>query len=148
MLVVTSAAKANARAHGGEVLLRMAAANSIDILLVEDDPLVRDVLLEALTDAGLEVMPVGTAEDGLDALDRQGQPLPAAVVADVNLGPGIDGVALAEEVCRRWPSVAVVVMTGDDRSVDGLPDALRKNCLVKPFELEQLVAAVKTRIRR
>ncbi|MGG5822924.1 response regulator [Falsiroseomonas sp. HW251] len=120
----------------------------MDVLLVEDDPLVLEMLLEALTDAGFRVLPVGTAEEGLHALDRQGQPLPAAVVADVNLGPGLDGVALAEEVRRRWPDVGVVVMTGDERSVDGLPDALRENCLVKPFEPEQLVAAVKTRMGR
>ena len=70
------------------------------------------------------------------------------LVTDVNLGGGMDGLALAEEAQRRWPGVCVVVMTGDDRNVGRLPDALRASCLVKPFNPPRLVAAVNRMMER
>ena len=73
----------------------------MDVLLVEDEPAIRELLQEDLTEAGLAVVPCPTAEDGLRAVDCAAPP--AVVVTDVNLGQGMDGVALAEEVRRRWP---------------------------------------------
>ena len=127
---------------GNEGLGRM------DVLLVEDEPLVREMLHDDLVDAGLHVFSVGSAEDGLDAFKLQAPPAPAVVVTDVNLGPGMDGVAFAEVVRREWPNVAVVVMTGDERNVGRLPDELRGSCLAKPFEPRRLVAAVNQRMGR
>ena len=114
----------------------------MDVLLVEDEALVREMLHEDLTDAGLAVVPAATAEEGLDAV-VEGAPPPAVVVTDVNLGGGMDGVALAEEAQRRWPGVSVVVMTGDERNLGRLPQALRASCFVKPFNPPRLVDAVR-----
>ncbi|MGG5823486.1 response regulator [Falsiroseomonas sp. HW251] len=111
------------------------------VLLVEDEPFTREMLRQDLLDTGLDVLPVGTAEEGLDSVDRE--VAPAVVVTDVNLGAGMDGVALAEEARRRWPDVVVLVMTGDERNLHRLPDDLRENCFIKPFEPERLVAAVR-----
>ena len=77
---------------------------------------------------------------------QNGSP-PAVVVTDVNLGSGMDGVALAEEAQRRWPGVSVVVMTGDERNVERLPQALRASCLVKPLNPPRLVDAVRDKMR-
>jgi len=58
----------------------------------------------------------------------------------------MDGVALAEEAKRRWPEVSVVVMTGDERNVARLPQALRASCFVKPFNPPRLVDAVRDKM--
>ena len=113
----------------------------MDVLLVEDEPLVREMLHEDLVDAGLSVLPAPSAEEGLSAAEQQGPP-PAVLVTDVNLGPGMDGLALAEEAQRRWPHLAVVVMTGDERNLSRLPDDLRGLCFVKPFNPPRLTDAV------
>jgi DNA-binding response OmpR family regulator len=119
----------------------------MDVLLVEDEPLVRELLEDDLVEAGLVVRPCGCAEEGLDCMAGSGQQ-PAVLVTDVNLGPGMDGLALAREVQRRWPRMAVVVITGDERNLAAMPAPLRETCLLKPFNPPRLVAAVNTLMGR
>jgi len=113
----------------------------MNVLLVEDEPLVRELLHEDLADAGLAVHPVDCAEAGLAALETDSGTL-AVLVTDVNLGPGMDGVALVAEAQRRWPHIGVVVMTGEESNLGRLPEPLRHSCLIKPFNPPRLVAAV------
>ena len=117
----------------------------MDVLLVEDEAMVREMLHEDLAEAGLAVVQAATAEEGLDAVVEGARP--SVLITDVNLGGGMDGVALAEEAQRRWPGICVVVMTGDERNVDRLPEALRASCLVKPFNPPRLVDAVRDKMR-
>jgi DNA-binding response OmpR family regulator len=119
----------------------------MDVLLVEDEPAIRELLQEDLADAGLCVVPAPSAEEGLEAVAKEQGP-PRVLVTDVNLGPGMDGVALVEEAQRRWPSLAIVVMTGEERNLSRLPEDLRGGCLMKPFNPPRLVAAVTMLIGR
>jgi DNA-binding response OmpR family regulator len=118
----------------------------MDVLVVEDEPLVRQMIVEELMDAGFQAIPAPDAETGFAIVEDDGPP-PAVVVTDVNLGAGMDGLALADEAARRWPGVAVVVITGNPRNVDAMTPPQRKNCLVKPFEPTQIVARVKQLMR-
>jgi DNA-binding response OmpR family regulator len=120
---------------------------AMDVLLVEDEPAIRELLLDDLTEAGLVVVPATSAEEGLEAANLDGEP-PAVLVTDVNLGPGMDGVALAAEAQRRWPQLVVFVMTGEERNLARLPDELRDRSLLKPFNPPRLVAAVSTLMGR
>ncbi len=121
-------------------------AGLMDVLLVEDEPLVRDLLEDDLVEAGLAVRPCSCAEEGLDCIAARATP-PAVLVTDVNL-PGMDGLALARELQSRWPQMAVVVMTGDERNLAAMPAPLRDTCLVKPFSPPRLVAAVNALMAR
>ena len=71
----------------------------MDVLLVEDEPLIREMLAEDLTDAGLDVVEAPSAEAALGAAGRADQP-PCVVVTDVNLGGGMDGRWLAPPPCH------------------------------------------------
>ena len=113
----------------------------MDVLLVEDEDLVREVLGEGLADAGLDVVAAASAEEALDLARRDVAP-PAVVVTDVDLGPGMDGMALSEEAARRWPGVGVVVVTGDPSNLDRRPPRERERRLPKPFAPGRLVDAV------
>jgi DNA-binding response OmpR family regulator len=119
----------------------------MDVLLVEDELAVRELLQDDLADAGLDVVPAPNAEVGLEVAANDNQP-PAVLVTDVDLGSGMDGVALAREAQRRWPAVAVVVMTGDERNLGRLPDGLRASCLVKPFSPQRLANTVNSLLGR
>jgi DNA-binding response OmpR family regulator len=113
----------------------------MDVLLVEDELSIREMLHDDLADAGLFVVPAPSAEEGLTAAANDNHP-PRVLVTDVDLGPGMDGLALAQEAQRRWPTVAVVVITGDDRNLARMPDAMRASCLLKPFNPPRLVNRV------
>ena len=114
----------------------------MDVLLVEDEPLIREMLAEDLADAGLDVIEAPSAEAALGAAGRANQP-PRVLVTDVNLGAGMDGIALAEEARRRWPGVGIVVMTGKPSNVGGRRPDPREVCLLKPFGPPRLAAAVR-----
>lgn len=122
----------------------------MDVLLVEDEPLVREMLAEGLADAGLRVAEASSAEAALDAVGaaaEAGRP-PRILVTDVDLGSGIDGLALAAEARRRWPDLGVVVMTGRPSNLDGRRPDLCEVRLLKPFGPSRLTAAVQELLGR
>lgn len=117
----------------------------MDVLLVEDEPLIRTLLWEVLQDAGLEVAEASNAEAALSVAVPVAGPEdpPAVVVTDVDLGRGMDGIALAREARRRWPGVGIVFMTGRPSNLDGHALGARDRFLPKPFLPDALVGTVR-----
>ena len=117
------------------------------ILVVDDEPAVRDSLRRALDLEGYEVE---LASDGEEALARlANEPQPEAVILDI-LMPGIDGL----EVCRRLrlagSTLPVLMLTARaevDSRVAGL-DAGADDYLPKPFALAELLARLRALLRR
>lgn len=106
------------------------------VLIVDDDPLMRETLAEALADMGV----VGEgASDGLDGLARLRQgPLPCAVLLDLRM-PRLDGAGFIREV-RADPALRdlpVVTMSGLDDEGAGVPGGTAA-ALRKPFDLDEL----------
>src|SRR5437773_1610729 len=117
------------------------------ILVVDDEPAVRDSLRRALELEGYEV---DLAVDGEAALAHRAQPMhPDAVILDI-LMPGVGGL----EVCRRirasGDEVPVLMLTARaevDSRVAGL-DAGADDYLPKPFALAELLARLRALLRR
>jgi len=115
------------------------------ILLVEDDPLLGDGVDTALTHDGYEVNWVKSGEEALDALKNEEF---SAVLLDLSL-PGIDGMDVLEEL-RQSDNLPVVILTARDAvndRVTGL-DAGADDYILKPFELDELLARLRMVIRR
>ncbi len=110
------------------------------IYIVDDDPDVRDslrLLLEASD------MRVETFDSALTFLDQTHEPV-SCLVTDVRM-PGMDGLALQEELARRKDSIPVIVMTGH-ADVPLAVKAMRAGAidfLEKPFEEDALVTSVR-----
>jgi CheY-like chemotaxis protein len=109
------------------------------VLVVDDDPDVRDVTVQALESLNYRVV---EAENGRAALDllKQTMPIDLAVI-DVAM-PGMNGRQLATRIRASHPRLTVIFMTGYD-NLSGTGDHLTEEILVKkPFNLASLAAAV------
>jgi DNA-binding NtrC family response regulator len=110
------------------------------VLVVDDEVLMREVLVRWLRAAGYST---SDAYDATTALELIGASEPGVVLVDIEM-PGRDGLWLVERIREQFPSVAIVLATARDTvpaavsMQDGVVDYL-----VKPFELDRVVAAVK-----
>jgi len=118
----------------------------VRILVVDDDRAVRESLRRSLTFNGYEV---DVASDGGEALDRLRAERPDALVLDVMM-PRVGGL----ETCRRLRAdgddVPILVLTARDSIADRVAglDAGADDYLVKPFDLEELLARLRALLRR
>jgi len=115
------------------------------ILLVEDDPSIREVTAIGLRQAGFTVV---TADDGRQALERYTAEPFDLVLLDVML-PGLDGLEVARMI-RRTSTVPIVMLTARADTIDvvvGL-EAGADEYVRKPFEVPELVARVRAALRR
>jgi len=115
------------------------------VLVVEDDPDVREVVVMTFAAAGYHVV---AAPDGLTALDRLEDEQPALVVLDVMM-PGISGLETLERI-RSTSTVPAILLTslGDERNkVRGL-EIGADDYVVKPFSPAELLARAHALLRR
>jgi two-component system, OmpR family, response regulator MprA len=116
------------------------------LLVVDDDPDVRDALGRALRCSGYCVSTAANGGDALDAIARSPVDL---IVLDV-LMPIVDGFDMCRRLRDRGDDTPVLVLTardGVDDRVAGL-DAGADDYLVKPFALRELLARVRALLRR
>ena len=114
-------------------------ANPVRILIVDDEPEIRDVLVELL-EADYECTPAGSAEDALGLLSAQPFEL---IISDISMS-GISGLEMIPHIFRRAPQ-AVVIMISGLQSIESAIGALRVGVfdyITKPFDLRQVEVAV------
>jgi CheY-like chemotaxis protein len=114
-----------------------------EIVVVDDDALMRELLAEWLSAAGYRVRQAGTGNDALQML--RGQPA-GLLITDMDM-PGRDGAQTLEEARRLQPDLAVIAISGGARKgrqdwVTTARDLGAAGTLAKPFERADLLAAV------
>ena len=80
------------------------------ILVVEDHPIVRASIAEALVEAGFEAIEVGAAAEAITVLEARSDI--HLVFTDAEMPGTMDGVKLAHYVRDRWPPVRLIVVSG------------------------------------
>jgi two-component system response regulator QseB len=116
------------------------------VLVVEDDRELRQLLTRLLADAGYQVDAVPDGQAGLHwALTREYD----VMIIDRGL-PGIDGLDLTVRLRRRGVGTPVLILTAYGAVADRVAglDAGAEDYLVKPFEIEELLARLRALLRR
>jgi two-component system response regulator MprA len=119
------------------------------VLVVDDEPAVRDSLKRALQ---MENHVVELASDGMEALERlyePSSPRPDAVILDI-LMPNLDGLETVRRLRASGDRIPILMLTARDAvadRVEGL-EAGADDYLIKPFALEELLARLRALLRR
>lgn len=95
----------------------MTQASRHHVLLVDDEPAVRESLALILESAGYDV---SSAEDGFDGLLQLRRLAPDVIISDLNM-PQMSGFEFLSVVRRRFPEIPVVAMSGAYDSGDRVP---------------------------
>ncbi len=116
------------------------------LLVVDDEPNIRELLSASLRFAGFDVV---TAADGPEALDQARRSSPDLVVLDVML-PGKDGFEVARELRAGGNHVPVLFLTARDATEDRVQGLTLggDDYVTKPFSLEEVIARVRAVLRR
>jgi DNA-binding response OmpR family regulator len=119
-----------------------------NVLVVDDEPIVADVVGRYLRRDGFAVTTASTGPDGLAAALNADQP-PHIIVLDIML-PGMDGLEVCRRLRQEHVTVPIILLTARDEEVDrvtGLGIGA-DDYVVKPFSPAELVARVKAQLRR
>ncbi len=110
------------------------------ICVIDDDSSIRWVLEKALGGAGLSVKGYESADSALRAINARE---PAVVLTDIRM-PGMDGLALLEQLNSHYPDLPVIIMTAHS-DLDSAVSAYKGGAfeyLPKPFDIDEAVALV------
>jgi two-component system NarL family response regulator len=121
----------------------MSQPNAIRVLVVDDHPVVRQGLVAMLEEAP-DILVVGQAENGQEALAVFRQEQPDATLMDLRM-PQMDGVAAITAICTEFPAARIIVLTtyeGDEDIYQGLR-AGAKGYLLKDADPEELLSAIR-----
>ena len=116
------------------------------ILLVDDDPHIRDLLAFALTRAGMEVAQAGDGEEAWSAIAADA---PDLVVLDINM-PRLDGLALCRRLRGAGSALPILFLSSRDDEVDRIVgiEIGGDDYVCKPFSPREVVARVGAILKR
>jgi len=114
-----------------------------DILVVDDDDVIRDTLCELLS-ANYSCQTADTADEALAKLEAQGFDV---VLTDISM-PGLNGKELLKKVVELYPGTPVIIISGhsDEVQAQSLMSHGAFDYLLKPFRLEIVEESVKRAI--
>ena len=127
-----------------ELIARLPTAHSV--LVVEDEPVIRSLIMEVLTELGYHCQEAGNGPAALQLL-RSSAPIDL-LITDVGL-PGLNGRLLAAQARRQQPGLKILFITGyaEDATFDRESSEGTMEMLPKPFGVRELASTVQTLLR-
>jgi DNA-binding NtrC family response regulator len=111
------------------------------ILVVDDEPVIQQMVHATLDRPGWTVRTVGSAQQALDLVKVTATP-PSLLICDVIM-PRIDGTELTRRLLGTFPELKVIIISGHLSDASWWPEDLRDHpFLAKPFPLKDLISAV------
>lgn len=113
------------------------------VLIVEDEPLLRMLAVEAVEEAGFVTLEAGDADEAVALLESR--PDIALLFTDIDMPGSMDGLKLAHAVRDRWPPVKILVVSGHVRPRQAdLPSNTR--FVGKPYRAAAMVEELRSLI--
>jgi two-component system, response regulator PdtaR len=112
-----------------------------NILVVDDEALIRMATMHIVEDAGYSVVEAANADEAIVMLERC--PGIACVLTDINMPGSMDGLQLSRMIRDRWPLIGLVVMSGRlVARADQMPAGV--HFISKPYSPKEIVSALQS----
>lgn len=114
------------------------------ILVVDDEPLVREMLARRLNKQGFNVLTAATANEALSLLNNNEVGI---VLLDISM-PGKSGIELLPEIKQKWPDTMVIMVTAVS-DIKVAIEAMKKGAydyIIKPVEYDEMLLSIKRAI--
>ena len=111
------------------------------ILVLEDDEIIRSLMVEVLEGFGAVVTSFPSADEGMIFLERASDPVDL-IVSDIQMPGLLNGYDLSKVVAHRWPTLPVVLTTGSTAMAAQLGCTVR--FLPKPWTTQHLLDCVQS----
>ena len=114
------------------------------VLVVEDEPLICELITDALQDEGVETICAGNFEEAIEALAEHAAQI-VVLFTDIALGGGGDGFEVADEARRRNPNIFVLYTSGHAEAevrARGVPGGMAVPKPYSPTELAGRIASL------
>jgi DNA-binding NtrC family response regulator len=121
-------------------MIKDAPALPNTVVVIEDDDLLRSLMVDAVEELGYDVAQFSNADDGLIYTLRAGNSL-ALALTDLTLPGQINGIEFADMLHQRYPALPVIITTGYLDADKHLPDWI--TFLPKPWTMEHLLKTVR-----
>ena len=111
----------------------------LKVLVVEDEALIRMTVIDALEDAGFEVVEAASADEAIDIIDKE---IIHVLFTDIQMPGQLTGVDLAHATANRFPDAGIVVVSGRLIASDiDLPP--KAEFFPKPYSITKIVDRLK-----
>ncbi|MBJ2287253.1 response regulator [Pseudomonas haemolytica] len=114
------------------------------ILVLEDDEIIRSLLVEVLEEFGAHVTSFPSADAGMIFLERVDEQVDL-IVSDIQMPGLLNGYDLSRVVAHRWPSIPVLLTSGNTALASRLGGNVR--FLPKPWSTERLLECVQSALK-
>lgn len=111
------------------------------ILVLEDDEIIRSLMVDVLEEFGAHVTSFPSADDGMIFLERDDEQVDL-IVSDIQMPGLLNGYDLSRVVAHRWPSIQVLLTSGNTSLASELGGRVR--FLPKPWGTERLLECVES----
>ncbi|MFN3355901.1 MAG: response regulator [Pseudomonas sp.] len=111
------------------------------ILVLEDDEIIRSLMVDVLEEFGAHVTSFPSADEGMIFLERDDEQVDL-IVSDIQMPGLLNGYDLSRVVAHRWPGVPVLLTSGNQAMASQLGSRVR--FLPKPWSTEHLLECVQT----
>jgi len=112
----------------------------IMVLVVEDEPLIRMIAVDALLEAEFAVLEASNADGAVAILEKRDDV--RVVFSDIDMPGSMDGLKLAVGVRQRWPAIEILLTSGHCRvQLRDFPE--RSVFIPKPYRIERVVETLR-----
>lgn len=116
------------------------SAEKPSVLVVDDEAIIRIMLVDLLEDAGMTVYEAGTVDEALQVLEAA--PEVRVVLTDIEMPGRLNGIDLAHLTRERWPHIDMLVMSGRTfPAASTLPNGVE--FWTKPYSTDRLLTRVR-----